>query len=108
MMYYIHTHTIQGKNNLQRTLVAEAEKWNGTLIKNDEARQACITEIRKTLEHCNGVFPKSSPCRLSTHENSLTFATDKVDDTFVILTFYKVKNTYDGIMLRKEKEGGAQ
>ena len=107
-MHYINIHSIQGKNKLQRTLVAEAEKWNGTLIKDDEARRACITEIRKTLEHCNGVFPKCSPCRLSTHENSITFETDKVDDTFVIFTFYKVKNTYDGIMLRPEKKGGNQ
>lgn len=108
MMYYINTHTIQGKNNLQRTLVAEAEKWNGTLIKNNEARLACIAEIRKTIEQCNAMYPKSRPCRLSTHDSGITIATNMVDDTFVNLTFYKVKSTYDGIIFHQEKEGGAK
>ena len=106
MMYYINIHSIQGKNKLQKALVAEAEKWNGTLINNDEAKKACISDIRKTLEHCNGLFPKCSQCRMSMYDNSISFATDKVDDTFIIFTFYKVKNTYDGIILRQEKQGG--
>lgn len=108
MMYYIEVHTINGKNNLQKSLAGEADRWKGTLVEDESARQACIDHFRKGLEKANEAFPKCKPCQMSLHDGSICFSTCMTDDTFAIVTFNEVKCVYDGILRMKAKEGGQQ
>lgn len=103
MRYYVKIHSIQGKNSLQKALIQEAEKWDGTLIEDEEAKKACITHMLKVLDHFNRELSKCKPCHLSVNKDSISFTTYIADDTFVILTFHRVRFEYDGIMRYKEK-----
>lgn len=52
MMYFLTVYSTQGKNSLQKALVAEASKWHCTLIEDDlgpngEAKPACILFTHK-------------------------------------------------------------
>lgn len=102
MRFFITTHTIQGKNNLQKAIIAEVEKWEGTLIEKGGAQILCIDNFKKTLNHFNRELPKCKPCQMSLNDNSISFATYMTDDTFAILTFHEVKNVYNGFTLSFE------
>ena len=108
MRYYVTVYSIQGKNNLQKALIMEAEKWGGTLIEEEGSKEAFIDHMRKVLNHFNRELPKCRPCEMSTNDNSISFSTQMTDDTFATLTLHEVKYVYDGIMRYKEKKGGNQ
>lgn len=108
MKYYIKTHTIKGKNRLQEAIVREAEDWNGTLVKDEMAKDAFIYTMRSIVERYNIKYPKCSPCRMAVNDQSVSIATDKVDDTFVIMYLQKVTSVFDGVWNLVEEEGGEQ
>lgn len=102
MRYFITTHTIQGKNSLQQAIIDEVERWRGTLIDSRCSMDDCIVYFKRLLNQLNNL-KKCRPCQISKNNGSISFSTYPSDDTFAILTFHKVKYTYDGII--KEKEG---
>ena len=112
MMYFLTVYSTQGKNSLQKALVSEAEKWKCTLIEDDpgrpdgEAKQACIEHFRKILDYANQQFPKCTPCKFATGEEHIAFQTPDGLDSFVQITFKKVRYVYDGVARMKAKEGG--
>lgn len=106
MRYFITTHTINGKNSLQKAIIAEVERWKGTLIEEGGTKTDCINHFKKVLEHFNRELSKCKPCQMSRNDNSISFETCMTYDTFAILTFNEVKYSYDGISRWKEKEGG--
>ena len=108
MRYFITTHTINGKNSLQKAIIAEVERWKGTLIEEGGTTTDCIDHFKKVLAGLHTVFVKCKPCEMSRHENGINFSTRMSDDTFAMLTFHEVKHSYDGTTRRKEKEGGTE
>lgn len=108
MMHFVKTHTIQGKNSLQKAIIDVVEHWNGTLIDDDDAKKAFIANLHKMTESLNKDFPKCRPCQMTEHDNGPSFSTQGCDDTFATIALYEVKATYDGITRWKEKEGGKQ
>ena len=79
-------------------LIEEAEKWKGTLVGGEEARNKCVEKMRLLLDSCNTNFPKCKPCCMGKHENGFNLSVrGVVDSTFVMLTFNKVRSSYDGI-----------
>lgn len=111
MMHFLTVYSTQGKNSLQKFLVAEADKWHCTLIEDDlgpngEAKRACIEHFRKMLDTANQQFPKCTPCQFATGEDHIAFKTPDGLDSFVQITFQKVRYVYDGINRMKVKEGG--
>lgn len=113
MMHFLTIYSTQGKNSLQKFLVTEASKWNCTLVEDDlgpngEAKQACIDHFRKMLDYANQQFPKCTPCKFATGEEHIAFQTPDGLDSFVQITFQKVRYVYDGINRMKVKEGGQQ
>ena len=113
MMHFLTVYSTQGKNSLQKALVAEAIKWNCTLVEDDlcpngEAKRACIEHFRKMLDTANQQFPKCTLCKFATGEGHIAFQTPDVLDSFVQITFNEVRYVYDGINRMKVKEGGQQ
>lgn len=108
MRHFITTHTIQGKNGLQKAIITEVEKWEGTLIEDGGTTADCIDHFKKVLDGLHRVCVKCKPCEMSINDNSISFSTRMTDDTFAILTFHEVKYSYDGISRWKEKEGSQQ
>lgn len=113
MMYFLTVYSTQGKNSLQKALVAEASKWHCTLIEDDlgpngEAKRACIEHFRKMLDVFKRQFPKCTPCKFAIGEEHIAFQTPDGLDSFVLITFKKVRYIYDGIGRMKVKEGGQQ
>lgn len=114
MMHFLTVYSTQGKNSLQKFLVAEADKWKCTLVEDfpcdtdGEAKQACIDHFRKMLDTANQQFPKCTPCKFATGEDHIAFQTPDGLDSFVQITFQKVRYVYDGIDRMKAKEGGQQ
>lgn len=111
MMHFLTVYSTQGKNSLQKFLVAEADKWKCTLVDDDlgpdgEAKRACIEHFRKMLDTANQQFPKCTPCKLATGEGYISFQTPDGLDSFVQITFQKVRYVYNGIDRMKAKEGG--
>lgn len=113
MMHFLTVYSTQGKNSLQKFLVTEAGKWHCTLVEDDlgpdgEAKLACIDHFRKMLDTANQQFPKCTPCKFATGEDHIAFQTPDGLDSFVQITFKKVRYVYDGILRMKAKEGGNQ
>lgn len=113
MMYFLTVYSTQGKNSLQKALVAEASKWHCTLIEDDlgpngEAKRACIEHFLKMLDAFNRQFPKCTPCQFATGEEHVAFQTPDGLDSFVQITFKKVRYIYNGIDRMKVMEGGRQ
>ena len=113
MMQFLTIYSTRGKNSLQKALGAEASKWHCTLIEDDlgpngEAKRACIEHFRKMLDAFNRQFPKCTPCQFATGEEHISFQTPDGLDSFVQITFQKVRYVYDGINRMKVKEGGQQ
>lgn len=109
MMYFLTVYSTQGKNSLQKALVAEASKWHCTLIEDDlgpngEAKRACIEHFHKMLDAFNRQFPKCTPCKFATGEGLISFQTPDGLDSFVQITFKKVRYIYNGIDRMKVKE----
>ena len=112
-MYFLTVYSTQGKNSLQKFLIAEADKWKCTLVDDDfgpegEAKRACIEHFRKMLDTANQQFPKCTPCEFATDEEHIAFQTPDGLNSFVQITFQKVRYVYDGIIRMKVKEGGQQ
>ena len=108
MMHFLTVYSTQGKNNLQKFLVAEADKWNCTLVDDDlgpdgEAKRACIEHFRKMLDYANEKFPKCTPCKFAADEDHVAFQTPDGLDSFVQITFKRVLYVYDGIDRMKSK-----
>ncbi|MBR3699205.1 MAG: hypothetical protein IKM85_06730 [Bacteroidales bacterium] len=108
MMHFLTVYSTQGKNSLQKFLVAEADKWKCTLVDDDlgpdgEAKRACIEHFRKMLDTANQQFPKCTPCQFATGENHIAFQTPDGLDSFVQITFKRVLYVYDGIDRMKSK-----
>ena len=78
MMHFLTVYSTQGKNSLQKFLVAAVDKW------------------------------KCTPCQFATGEDYIAFQTPDGLDSFVQITFQKVRYVYDGINRMKVKEGGQQ
>lgn len=113
MMHFLTVYSTQGKNNLQKFLVAEADKWKCTLVDDDfgpdgEAKRACIEHFRKMLDTANQQFPKCTPCQFATGEDHIAFQTPDGLDSIVQITFQKVRYVYNGIDRMKAKEAGTQ
>lgn len=106
MKYYIKTHTIKGRNRLQEAIVREVEDWNGTLVKDELAKDAFINTMRGIVERYNIKYPLCRPCRLSVYDDGVTIATEMVEDTFVNMYVYKVTSVFDGVRNLVEEEGG--
>lgn len=108
MRLFITTHTINGKNSIQKAIIAEVERWKGTLIEEGGTKADCIKHFKKVLDHYNRELSKCKSCQMSENDNSISFSTIMSDDTFAILTFNEVNHSYDGITRWKEKKGGQQ
>lgn len=113
MMHFLTVYSTQGKNSLQKFLVEEAGKWNCTLVEDfpgdqdGEAKMACIDHFRKMLDHAKQQYPKCTPCKFATGEEHIAFQTPDGLDSFVQITFKRVRYVYDGVDRIKEK-GGCQ
>lgn len=104
MMHFLTVYSTQGKNSLQKFLVDAACKWDCTLVddvllRQGEAKRACIDHFRKMLDTANQQFPKCTPCKFATGEDHIAFQTPDGLDSFVQITFKKVRYVYDGINL---------
>lgn len=114
MMHFLTVYSTQGKNSLQKFLVLEAGKWNCTLVEDfpcdpdGEAKQACIDHFRKMLDIANQQFTKCTPCKFAAEDDYVAFQTPDGLDSFVQITFKKVRYVYDGINRMKVKAGGNQ
>lgn len=108
MMHFVNTHHLQPKNKLQEDIILEVEKWNGTLIDDNEAKTCFIDTIRKSVEYYNAKNPKCKPCFMTGLNDVFTIKPDGEENAFATFVVLKVKATYDGITRWKEEEGGQQ
>ena len=108
MMHFVHTHHLQPKNKLQEDIILEVEKWNGTLIDDNEAKTCFIYTMNKAVEHYNAKNPKCKPCIMTRVNDVFAIKPDGEENAFAAFVVLKVKATYDGITRWKETEGGAE
>ena len=97
MRYYLSVYTLQPANSLQRMLVEEAKRWNGTLIDSDRAKDDLILLFRTYIEKANKQCAKCRACRLDTGEDVFVIdVRDVVHSTFVTFRFHKIRRYYYG------------
>lgn len=107
-MHFVQTHHLQPKNKLQEDIILEVEKWNGTLIDDNEAKTYFICIMNKSVEYYNAKNPKCKPCIMTGLNDKFAIKPDGEENAFATFEVLKVKATYDGIMQWKEEEGGEQ
>ena len=108
MMHFVNTHHLQPKNKLQEDIILEVEKWNGTLIDDNEAKTCFIERMSKAIDFYNDKNPRCKPCLMARIFDKFIIKTGGEEDAFATFVLLKVKATYDGITRWKEEEGGAE
>lgn len=108
MMHFVQTHHLQPKNKLQEDIILEVEKWNGTLIDDNEAKTCFIERMSKAIDFYNAKNPKCKPCFMKGLNDVFTIKPGGEENAFATFVVLKVKAAYDGITLWKETEGGAE
>lgn len=108
MMHFVQTHHLQPKNKLQEDIILEVEKWNATLIEDENAKKWFIYTMKKLVKFYNAKNHKCKPCIMTGLNDVFTIKSDGEENAFATFVVLKVKATYDGIMRWKEEEGGEE
>ncbi len=105
MMYYVKAHLTSGRNRLQKTIIEELERRNGTLLTDEHAKEAFIGHMRDFVLRTNADFPKCSCCEVCTRCEGVAYFHSAGMDTFAEFYFYKVSLVYDGTAQLETEEG---
>lgn len=106
MMYYVKTHLTSARNRLQKTIIEELERWNGTLLTDEHAKEVFIGHMRDFVLRTNADFPSCRCCEVCTrYEGLMTFDSAGMG-SFAEFNFYKVSLVYDGNTAQLETEEG--
>ena len=108
MMYFVQTRHLQPKNKLQEDIILDVEKWNGTLIDDNESKTCFIYTMNKAVEYFNAKNPKCKPCIMTGLNDVFTIKTAGEENAFATFVVLKVKATYDGITRWKETKGASK
>lgn len=108
MMYYVKIYTVNGRNNVQKSIIAECQQWNGTLLTDEQARKAFIGRMCDFVLSANSDVHQSRRCNVIANEKRLSITANNIEYSFVEIDFFKVNLVYDGNIAKREKEGGAQ